>query len=1619
MERTSGVQWKLALTVVLFGLLSLQQLVQAACPVSSGDNVFGPSDEYYLKPSFSYDFTRLIGEGCLGKKADDLLTQDSSPEVDCYKIFKKFSSSSSRSPLGWGAKCTLRMSGDYHEVTVELGRSFTIGPDSLISVNSEPFNENSGSDAIPIIFVGSLEDYESPVARITSPSKIGECSPLIVDGSESYFPHISIPLNYEWAVKKAGDIIYQQSGSPILRWENFTNSDPGAYTVDFKVTAFSRSNTGGTTQVSSKISTDIDKVTYAVPRVRIAGGSQLSTPWTKPFSIYSVVDTPECYHGDNLQFEWTEIVDGIASNISDAQADSSKLKFENGINSPNRTFRVSVRYTDDDTGDVYHSEVETTVSGYEREFSALVDGGSRVVNIANRRSKAIENGESNPLVTFDSSVSNPDDPSASVTYSWDVPSSIVPYVDGGLSGSSLGLSVNQLFDFIDGNALDVSISVNASTVSSNTGEEKLAQDTVLITFSNNEPSIEFVNPSYKINPNEVAIFRIRAEASPDETILGYEWSMSDLTKPLKNYLLLGTREDRTVLAIEPSSLTPGSVHTLTATVKTSSTAKSVSIQVEVNTPPSGGSLSFSPSVGSVLQKAFLSCENYEDADGPLQYSFSYRHPTTGDLIPLSPMSPNKYIEVPFPLAGTGLNNTITVQAAIQDNMGSETVTETEIQVVPLKSETELEARLNALKQEIETLEDRGDLLKLQVLVGALSRFLGENETPFLTSDARRDLRTLLSSKMQLILQMRSSDTRDFTSSELQFQASAFDSLLGQKDEVSSSAQRSASSVISQMTQDHQDMVDSSSAKAISQSLSSLISSVADLPVANADRADITQNIVQTTELVTKRLAKLQVEGQTTTSVSTDQIRIAVAKYFSSDISDETNVHVDRASTTIPSGIVSSDGSSDSDGDESVAVQMSVMRANPYYSKESEINSKLTADVTRLKFSAGDSTDALPVSDIEEGFTFVIPAQNDMDRIEHDLSEAGNRPVCRYWDEDSQDWSKYGCEMVSYDATSTKCKCNHTTDFSAALEFALPNINTIGEDEIQNLAELNQDSMTTIIVMSVVLGLYIIAMTLLELAHIVCCSVRKILNKRKNHRRATYKKGYIRPLIDKVLTSHIWLSLIVVPESQSNFTRSMRLTVIMIILLGSMGSNALTFGQQQANIVQTILAAFLGDLLVTPFVLIFTFVFLKISSDNSMLFKKSKKNQKPSVSPSNSEKSSEEVPHRTPISDGTNAVNSESTESDMQFEEDLGGNDIYSKKEALYDKIDVILGKVYNRYRQLADKSILYGLAVFTLATLVYFAVISLGSYAIATAAEWMGIIGIMAFCSCATITYFAFLEIVYLNTKMKRFKQTNMAWKNRTTSRIGIAIGIGILTLLFAGIITCIFFMREVNSSGYQWEYLFVIQLALFGMMVLTTIWIGFLIISPKKKAKKGGKKKQKESFLKRPWLPNLAKYPVYALAWGWMAGMSFILVVYGVNFDIQYGKGTSLKWLLASSGSQVQNVMLNKPMMFVIRFVVLTAIIKMFEFLFFRSQYVDDKEDNDEVELNTLDDAGDQAVDLSGMKPSTSEDSSNATFATLKHQSVEPRPLSLNQDGTSHKNPAFQSNRSSTREAAIPGVAE
>ena len=92
-------------------------------------------------------------------------------------------------------------------------------------------------------------------------------------------------------------------------------------------------------------------------------------------------------------------------------------------------------------------------------------------------------------------------------------------------------------------------------------------------------------------------------------------------------------------------------------------------EVEVNSPPSGGSLDVYPKTGFSLKQMFtLRAPGWRDADGPLFYQFDCRVDSDSRYIPLVSGSEASYVNRSLPNGDKKNNYTLIIRVTVVDGM---------------------------------------------------------------------------------------------------------------------------------------------------------------------------------------------------------------------------------------------------------------------------------------------------------------------------------------------------------------------------------------------------------------------------------------------------------------------------------------------------------------------------------------------------------------------------------------------------------------------------------------------------------------------------------------------------------------------------------------------------------------------------------------------------------------------------------------------------------------------------------------------------------------------------------------------------------------------------------------
>jgi len=283
--------------------------------------------------------------------------------------------------------------------------------------------------------------------------------------------------------------------------------------------------------------------------------------------------------------------------------------------------------------------------------------------------------------------------------------------------------------------------------------------------------------------------------------------------------------------------------------------------------------------------------------------------------------------------------------------------------------------------------------------------------------------------------------------------------------------------------------------------------------------------------------------------------------------------------------------------EDVGVKV-LLGPSPYQDFMSSQN--ITSPVLSLTFEQGSTRPE--VKDLIYPIIFSIPIPSpglDMKTLNRNESQRGFRPFCKYWDEKTLEWKTNGCRMMDFNETFVTCACNHTTNFAAFIEFAIPNLQFLDAQDFRNITKLNKDNMATVILMASLALCYIVLVIIMNIYNFVkwkfALAMKKTLHDAKNSRHThdgrteEKSKGRFRVIIFSFLSEHPYLAFFMGPEN--SFGKIRRLTIIYAGILGIFTGNAITFGTEIENGVQFLVSSVVSEIISAPFVMFFTMLFV--------------------------------------------------------------------------------------------------------------------------------------------------------------------------------------------------------------------------------------------------------------------------------------------------------------------------------------------------------------------------------------------------------------------------------------------
>lgn len=1113
------------------------------------------------------------------------------------------------------------------DFVLEFGSAATARPNDKVRINIAPLYNGTTPEYHPIsIVLGS--SFPTPTAKVNGKTTIGACEGLTLDGSESSSPDLR-SLKFSWRAT---------SGSGIAITNQFLSTQTGSI-VDIPVDSILAAGSGSPFTIELSVTNDFGIVSsvshtfikLSVPTlgVKIEGGSVRTTYAKAPFKLFGTPKAAEpCflerYSETRSLYQWTQVSGptDFRGNITISN-EGRQMFFDNVFPLVATTYKF--RFTVTALANNIPVSDFVTVNVLLSPIQALIEGGKfKEVNVAE-----------DFFIDGSSSV-DPDGSSELEEFKW----KCVDRVYGGFCIGQNSTSTAFLQNLPS--TKNVTIPANylvagakykiVLTWAKGTRVSTDAQE--IDTYSNVKPVVTIKAIPKTVNSNKMLTLEGASNIDKFASVYGipanstrvYSWSYSGQA-PLSSIALSSL--NRPKIGIGANTLVRGEtlLFTLSSWVVGYESIVSTSIvTTRVNSPPRPGSCSAQPeglSAGEIAVAGNTTfkiiCDNWYDVDVPLRYSFVAKAGNVTKQLSLRPLDVNKLFTT-IPVAGIAPNYTVTLVATVFDQFDGSTPFEVNIQVKPLNVSASEAAsmadnlinNLNATGGELTT----GEMLSnLEVISGLIETSSNGTNTgsggarSIFAIEQQKKNTNLRSTVIDYVSTSVGGDVERDTKESLSKVFDLVGSVSSKPTEITDDASTKLANVLSKKASSFtpEVLTESSTAKSVLSAInnvqntaltgpSSTDSSGGFAPFQPNARSLIHQNSIVdsasgATNSLLNALATNQFEGAPPTIIDGGDTKVGVFKE-QGDLLSNTSVAVGSISVSIPGALGSSVGAG-----ESLQTQIKTSAKNPHVTSSANV----TSEVLDISFK---STSGAKKSSLPEPLVFVLPgtfAPNKTSDIPHcnatELSDCPQYQVtqCKYWiASDSSGlkttnaaggWSTTGCTVVDVNTTHITCSCTHTTSFSAIVEYATPDLNL---PDYRVFVTLNADNITSLIVMSSLFVAYVTLLVLLELLKMSKTEHDKVLPEQ-------HPSGYIRPTWERFKKSHIWLSNFFTPQFDTNFTRSQRITVVYMAVLGMFLSGAMVYGVKQENQVQVLAASLISDLVSWPIVAFFTTMFLAIGA----------------------------------------------------------------------------------------------------------------------------------------------------------------------------------------------------------------------------------------------------------------------------------------------------------------------------------------------------------------------------------------------------------------------------------------
>lgn len=624
-----------------------------------------------------------------------------------------------------------------------FGKSATVVPGESLVLRGGLLKSTSTAElatAATTVAVSSPDSPPVPIVQVSGATSLGMCDDLSLDGTGSSGSG-GRSMTYTWLLVNSSNAgTTADSVSTLLTQATATNNaslkivaavleSDATYSLILQVRNFLGAASNSSVLV-------VKKSAMALPSVSIKGGGTQAVYRASELVIMASASFPSCSatgseaSSVDMNFAWSQ----VAGDLSASQAKST---------SPNprvlklsaRTLTVGVTYTFQILVSMaanarINNTASVTLTVMPSSLTASIAGGDRT------------SGVEQDLFLDASKSTDPDDLQNSVAmqFSW---TCFQKSASTGLYDTACKTVDDTLLTMdakaqvtIPANTINPGISYNFTATALK--DTRTSSSSVFIAVAPGSPPSVSIAPLTvaKVNTNDrVVLYGAVLSKLP---VKKTEWSIIGNGQSSQNSIFAIPRTGRLTMLLKENSLTPGSSYQFQLYAEDSSGQSSTaSITVTVNSPPSSGSLSVTPTSGYALEDTFAAlASGWVDDDLPLRYAFRYIKGSaySGEAeVTMSSSSLEPLFSSMFGLGG-GTNNTVTVVAYITDALGATTRVTQEIAVTQKVVAAKDQAAYLANKTDAILAEaSSGDPSKVLTTINALGDMINGKEGTTTTS----------------------------------------------------------------------------------------------------------------------------------------------------------------------------------------------------------------------------------------------------------------------------------------------------------------------------------------------------------------------------------------------------------------------------------------------------------------------------------------------------------------------------------------------------------------------------------------------------------------------------------------------------------------------------------------------------------------------------------------------------------------------------------------------------------------------------------------------------------------------------------------------------------------------